>query len=128
MNKQQLLHKRNLLTCPFLPSSLPPPPRAISLDDLVPENFMPSDVTKKQQLPDCEECTGCTTNLTVLVRQAGHCAEGIQCTGGKGHRKQCEECTGCTTNLTVLVRKPGHCVLRGGGGYSVHKERALSRM
>lgn len=65
---------------------------------------MPSDVTKKQQLPDCEECTGCTTNLTVLVRQAGHCAEGIQCTGGKGHRKQCEECIGCKTNLTVLMK------------------------
>ena len=54
------------------PPSLPPI-RAITADDLIPANFMPSDasVGEKQKLPACDECRGCTTNLTLLVRARG---------------------------------------------------------
>ena len=46
-----------------------PPLRVVTADDLVPQNFMPLDnsVEHKQKLPACDECYGCTTNLTVLV-------------------------------------------------------------
>lgn len=43
--------------------------RAITAEDLIAENFRPSDafVEAKQKYPACEECWGCTTNLTLLV-------------------------------------------------------------
>ena len=58
------------LRMPFPPL---PPIRAITADDLIPANFMPSDasVGEKQKLPACDECRGCTTNLTLLVRARG---------------------------------------------------------
>jgi len=44
------------------------PDRPVALDELVGGNFQPDDVSTKQDKPACEECHGCTTNLTTLVK------------------------------------------------------------
>ncbi len=46
------------------------PDHTIEPEDLEARNFMPTDddVKRKQEMPDCEECSGCTTELTVLVK------------------------------------------------------------
>eukprot|EP00195_Chlamydomonas_chlamydogama_P015552 CAMPEP_0202899652 /NCGR_PEP_ID=MMETSP1392-20130828/7827_1 /ASSEMBLY_ACC=CAM_ASM_000868 /TAXON_ID=225041 /ORGANISM="Chlamydomonas chlamydogama, Strain SAG 11-48b" /LENGTH=462 /DNA_ID=CAMNT_0049585895 /DNA_START=182 /DNA_END=1570 /DNA_ORIENTATION=- len=44
-----------------------PPKKAIAAEDLMPDHFMPQDVSEKQKKPVCEECRGCTHQLTVLV-------------------------------------------------------------
>eukprot|EP00955_Chlamydomonas_euryale_P058016 356952-Chlamydomonas_euryale.AAC.2 len=59
---------RSPLPADFLPNLPFPCARPVALDELVGGNFQPDDVSTKQDKPACEECHGCTTNLTTLVK------------------------------------------------------------